>query len=416
MNSNSDVLVVGSGPAGLFAALVAAQRGKTVRIVTQGAGSLAICGSNIDVLGYAQGQRIDEAPWAAIAQLAPEHPYSLVGEHSIRSALHCISTLCAKAGSPLGHADEEKNTLVPSIVGTLKPSWLCPAVAQGNSLLAARRVLVAGIEGFKDCHPVLVARQLKRYPELKQASFQTVNLIMPPQPRKRTLSPLDVARFVDSPEGLAWLCRSLRPYASTADVLVLPPVCGIEHSGSVMAALSEEMHCPVIEMLSIPPAVGGLRLRAILCRELAALSVNIVENATIIRAETASKQCLALISKGTSGERRYTAKHIIIATGGILGGGLNVSPTAAQESIFGIDLPLPKVIEDRSQEAVFGDHYFTRMGVQVNADLCPVGADGAVLFDNVHFVGRALGGYDYATEKSGLGVAFATAWAAAHTV
>lgn len=416
MNNKTDVLVVGSGPAGLFAAVVAAQRGKTVTLVTQGAGSLAICGSTVDVLGYAQGQRIDSAPWQALATLPPEHPYSMVGEQGIRTALAIFSDLCAQAGLPLRPADQESNTLVPSIIGTLKPSWLCPAAGQGNSLLGARRVLVAGIEGFKDCHPALVARQLKRYPELGQATFHTVSLIMPPQPRKRTLSPLDVARFVDSAEGLQWLLASLRPYAGTADVLVLPPVCGIQHSGNITATLSAELHCPVVEMLSIPPAVGGLRLRAVLCRKLATLGVNIVENATIVRAETEGTRCIALISKGAGGERRYAADQFIIATGGILGGGLAVSPDSAQETIFGIPLPLPASIEERSQEAILGDHYFTRMGVRVNPALCPVDEKGLVLFDNVHFAGRALGGYDFATEKSGLGVAFATGWAAAQKV
>ena len=54
--------------------------------------------------------------------------------------------------------------------------------------------------------------------------------------------------------------------------------------------------------------------------------------------------------------------------------------------------------------------------VRVGAQLRPCSEEGSVLLDNVRFVGRSLGGYDFATEKSGNGVALATAWYAAQCV
>jgi len=42
----------------------------------------------------------------------------------------------------------------------------------------------------------------------------------------------------------------------------------------------------------------------------------------------------------------------------------------------------------------------------------PVSSQAAVCWNNVFFAGRSLGGYDYATEKSGHGVAVATGWQA----
>ncbi|MDF2569534.1 MAG: glycerol-3-phosphate dehydrogenase, anaerobic, subunit, partial [Sporomusa sp.] len=48
----SDVIVIGGGLAGLTAAIVAAGRGKDVTLMTSGAGTLAIGGGTIDVLGY----------------------------------------------------------------------------------------------------------------------------------------------------------------------------------------------------------------------------------------------------------------------------------------------------------------------------------------------------------------------------
>ena len=48
------------------------------------------------------------------------------------------------------------------------------------------------------------------------------------------------------------------------------------------------------------------------------------------------------------------------------------------------------------------------MGVKVNSDLKPLDADGQVILNNVRFAGRVLGGYDFAAEKCGQGVALAT--------
>ena len=48
------------------------------------------------------------------------------------------------------------------------------------------------------------------------------------------------------------------------------------------------------------------------------------------------------------------------------------------------------------------------MGMRVNSELKPLDAEGTEVLANVRFAGRILGGYDFAAEKSGHGVALAT--------
>ena len=48
----NDVIVIGGGIAGLFAAITAARRGRQVLLMTKGVGALAIAGGTIDVYGY----------------------------------------------------------------------------------------------------------------------------------------------------------------------------------------------------------------------------------------------------------------------------------------------------------------------------------------------------------------------------
>ena len=125
---------------------------------------------------------------------------------------------------------------------------------------------------------------------------------------------------------------------------------------------------------------------------------------------------------------RFNAKEdksttiVFHGNGGFMGDGFEAEPGKMQESIFQLPLCLengemPSADpSDWSEENVFARHAFATLRVRVDAQLRPCSEEGSVLLDNVRFVGRSLGGYDFATEKSGNGVALATAWYAAQCV
>jgi len=69
----------------------------------------------------------------------------------------------------------------------------------------------------------------------------------------------------------------------------------------------------------------------------------------------------------------------------------------------------PFAVED---DDAFGDHPFTRFGVETDDRLRPLDARGEPVFDNLRAAGAVLGGYDFAAEKSGSGVSIATGYAA----
>ena len=165
-------------------------------------------------------------------------------------------------------------------------------------------------------------------------------------------------------------------------------------------------------MLSIPPGVGGLRLRDALLNTLHKLDFELVENTTVLRAETTDKTCTAVLAEASGQQRSHAARAFVTATGGILGGGLVLEPGQCWDSVFGIDIAVPQDVTLWSEPKIFGNHLFSRMGVRVDREMRPVDAAAAVRWQNVFFAGRSLGGYDYATEKSGHGVAIATGWQA----
>ena len=215
---------------------------------------------------------------------------------------------------------------------------------------------------------------------------------------------------METPEGLQWLKDGLAPYAKLYPVLLLPPILGMKHSQKIWEQLCAALNAKLVEMVSIPPGVAGLRLREVMKKALNAAGVYLVENTEVVRAEVEQGACKALTTIATGGENRWEADSFVIATGGLLGGGIGTAPGKAWESIFSLPLDMPENTEDWSSPNIFGDSLFAKMGVKVNSDLKPVDAEGNVILNNVRFAGRIVGGYDFAAEKSGHGVALATGW------
>lgn len=404
--------------AGLMAAIVACSRGKRVTLLSRGCGSLSIGSGCVDVLGYANGRPVEGNPLDALDALPERHPYRLVGRDGVAQALALLRDVCARHGAPL-ESSAGGNRRVPTILGTLKPTWLTLPSGRGELLEKAGSALVVSVAGLKDSHPALATAQLRRYPHLAGISWHEAHLENPIPGAHRNLSPLDIARYVESPEGVSWLTAGLRKAlrAAPADVALLPPVCGL--GDAAWQAVSAAVPVPLIEMPTLPPGVGGLRLYTALKDELREHDVDMVENARITGADGDGRRCAALVAETACGLRRFAARAFVMATGGFMGGGFLSSPGEAREAVFGLPVlqadgaPLPRRPEDWSDRDIFGNHAFASAGVMVDAAMSPLRLDGMPALDNVFFAGRSVGGYDFASEKSGNGVAVATAWRAA---
>ena len=129
MNRKTDIVVVGSGIAGMTAALTAAQSGKKVTLLTHGVGSLAISSGSIDVLGYVDGKAVAD-PFKAMADLPETHPYRLVGEADVRASLDWLKELCDKAHEKglkvifdLPTEAEAKGFSLIEVVSTCPTNW-----------------------------------------------------------------------------------------------------------------------------------------------------------------------------------------------------------------------------------------------------------------------------------------------------
>lgn len=419
-----DVMVAGGGLSGLSAALFAARAGKRTLLVTRGSGVLAIGGGTIDVLGYLPDGTPLSSPFEGFGSLSPRHPYSLVGTQTVQKALSAFLELCEEGGCPY-LCNGERNTRVVTALGTTKPSYLVPHTMSMRGVAEASNVFIAGVEGLKDFSPALTARGLQG--RKAYAGKNIVPVLLPsPFPLQRDLSTLDLARYLDTEEGVRWLGKAINKHIvrGVPGVVFVPAILGTAANSSVHTAIKDMTGHEVNEISSLPPAVTGLRLHALLLRLLKKYGVDLIEHAAITGSVVENGHCEALLTCNDGRERRYAARSFIIATGGVLGEGFVTEPERAWEPIFNIDLPMNPSSPEWSQPEAYPaecrtpgtprpSHGFALLGPNVDANLRPLGGDGKPVADNVFFIGKTLGGYDHAAEKSGNGVALSTAYFAA---
>ncbi len=410
------MLIIGSGIAGLTAAISARQSGVSVILVSKGAGTYAISSGCIDLLGYVankNGTEAVEAPLSALPLLPKDHPYSLLGKDAVLQAISFFSDILERQKAPYtaGKTEEgaPKNTLLPTILGTVKPSYLIPKTHDSTPLFNGKKILVAGVSGLRDMSPKLCRDGLRRQAGLGDKEMDTVLLPAPLNGLHRSLSTLDLARFVDTKEGETWLETSLGRLAPLYDCVLLPPILGTKNGGEPAERLEKRLGTRLLELLSIPPGVGGIRLHKALMQEARDLGIRFLENVDISAAVLSGSTATCVTTQGTSPER-LLASSFILATGGILGGGLTSYPDRIEEKIFRLPVDAPSGLS-RTNAHIFDQHPVQSVGVRVDAHLRPAEKDTCLL-NNVFLAGRILGGYDHGHEKSGHGVAITTGYMA----
>lgn len=411
----SDVIVIGSGMAGLIAAAAAAQRGKKTTLLSKGAGTLVIGGGIVDILGYTEAGKAILSPGAAVEQAQEAHPYAKLGLENVKQAAKFLQEICEQEGYAYV-GDLEHNQWVPTAAGTLKPTCLVPRTMDASRLCEAEEIVVVGLKGLKDYPTELISKGLERLFGAN-AKVTQVEIALSVEDG-RDVTALDMARWLDSKAGLEECAVKLRQVVKSGATLIMPPVLGTKPSYYAFETLQEATGCHIIETSSMPPAVTGLRLRKALLAYAKRQGVTIVDNAEAVRADVKNGRCTAIYTQGFGREYCYEAAQVIVATGGLYGGGLVAEPNVVQERIFGLPVGAPEQSEFWGIQELFspGGQPFAKFGVAVDDTLRPVDAAGTVLLENVRFAGRNLAGYDFSYEKSGNGVALASGYCAGMTV
>ena len=403
-------IVIGGGFAGMIAALVASEKDK-VKLLTYGAGTFSLQSGVIDVLGYDAAHCPIDSPAAGIKNLPAHHPYKKIGAPALEKACEFFLNLMTKNGLPY-HGSTARQILIPTAVGTLKPTCLAPKFSDAAVLKGAKKIVVVGVRGLKDFYPELAADNLKKF--FPNARFEVTEIDFE-LGAGRDLITLDVARLIDTAEGKNILVERLKNFCGDKTVFVLPPILGTEN-GSCAEKIRGQLNCDLVETTCLPPSVNGWRLQKILMQELRNRGVSIIENLKIIRAETQGKVCKAVVGQVAAREKIFPADKFILATGGFYSGGLVMREfDNPREPIFNLAAKFPSGAENWYNKNLFSDapQGFATAGILTDDNLNPIDAQGKKILSNVHVVGRNLYGYDFCYEHSGNGVALGSAYKAA---
>lgn len=412
-----DLLVIGAGLAGLSAALAAAEAGLSVRIVAKGQGAHHWHTGAVDLLGYLPGAAhpVPE-PLPALDSLPAQHPYRLLGAPAIEDALGRFCRWLADSGLGYGGAAVEGvNLLLPSAVGAPRPTFLAPQAQRAGDLTQPAPMLITGFQGLRDFFPKLIAENLTRAGHDARPELLPLAVIT----SRRDANPIHLAATLDNPTTRARLADALKPRCRPGERVGLPAMLGLSAHPAAWAELQERLAASVFEIPTMPPSAPGVRLYQALAQRLQRLGVRMEIGMEAIGFEQANRRIAAVQTATSARPLSHRAGHVLLATGGILGGGFNSDHTGrVWETLFDLPLTVPT---ERShwfhhQFLHPGGHPIFSAGVVVNDAWQPVDAHGDAVYDNLWAAGGLLAHADPIRERSLEGLAIATAVAAVESI
>ncbi len=317
-----DVLVIGIGTSGLTAALRCQEAGLTVTLLAKGVGSTHLAPATIDVMGY--DPELVESPSQALLRLIdqnPDHPYASIGSEAVSRSLEWFSS---RFDDYRYTGSVNENFLLPTAIGSIKPSALVPETMAAGDLRNGGRFLFVGLRQLKDFYPALAAQNITNAKTPSGADISARAVQIEPPDDERDVSSLAFARRFDEPEFLNAVATQISAHLDPGETVGLPAVLGVQRPREVWNRLQDTLGSPVFEIPGLPPSVPGIRLYEILRAQFEAGGGRVVVGAEAVGADTDGKRVTAVRVSAASRVKPYTARHFVLATGGFGSGGIEM--------------------------------------------------------------------------------------------
>jgi glycerol-3-phosphate dehydrogenase subunit B len=398
-----DLIVIGTGLAGLTAARTAVEMGARVLVVGRGMGSLTLFGNTIDVLGaIPPGVDLETGVTHWIAA-HPDHPYARTGWAGIAEALIGFHDLFPPPYSFV--AAGMRNSLVPTGAGTLRPTYLLPVTMRAGAGITAEETLIVGFRGFKDFQGDTVSLHLK---------CRGVNISLP-RYGLEGLSAFALARLMDEVPFRNGLGEAIRGQKAGEKRIGLPAVLGLREPAAVLEDLEGVIGARVFEIPMLPPSVPGVRVFNRFREHLIAKGATFLMGNPVTSTAVKDGRCEGITICNPPLETEYRAENYILATGRFLGGGLWADMDRITEPLFHLPVSQPAARGDWFRERFFQSeaHPIHCAGIVTDAALRPVDEGGEVLLANVRIAGSILAHHQAIEEHSREGIAIATGYLAA---
>jgi glycerol-3-phosphate dehydrogenase subunit B len=398
-----DLIVIGMGLSGLMAAKTAAEAGEKVFIIGKGMGSLCLFSNTIDVLGQLpDGIEMKEGLSRWVGE-RPNHPYSKVGVEKIEQALSSFLSLFPPPYS--FQTIDNKNCLLRTGAGTLRPTFLIPTTMVGGGSLTKENALIVGFMGFKDFYAHYVADQLK----CRAISFQLA------EDSHQELSATALARLMERESFRENIGREVKKQLHGETYVGFPALLGMYDPIHVKEELEKIIGASVFEIPILPPSIPGKRIFDRLKEWLIRKGVTFLLGTSVSNAILKGRRCEGIEVLHPPVINSYSADRYILATGRFIGGGLKADDEKIFEPIFNLPLFQPESREGWFRKSFFSDlpHPIYQAGILTDSSFRPVDERGDQIFENVWVAGTILAHHHAIDEKSKEGIEISTGYTAA---
>ncbi len=410
-----DVVVIGAGWSGLAAAIRLAKAGREVDLITKGIGGIQLGQGTVDLLGYSP-DKVTE-PLVAIDELAKSnagHPYAKLGSKAVADAAKWIAEVL---GPELLVGDPNKNVMLPTAVGAVRPTCYASPSMLAGEVTAGKKYVIVGLRRLKDFFPQIVAENLAKA-ELSgggRVEARHVWVDVAARGAEVDTSGLNYARALDNADFRTTFCAAIKPLLKEGEVVGLPAVLGLKDLEAWRDVASKLGH-DVFEIPILPPSIPGMRMNEALTAMVKSLGVRYNIGAEVIGLEAADGKVKSITFNSAGRPTTTECKSVIYAGGGFESGTLNYdSYCNVTERAF--DLPLVTPDGPLLHANYWGPNQpLFEVGVGVDDRMRVLDEKGAPLYQNLYAAGGILAGASRWREKSGEGIALASALRASESI
>lgn len=396
------LIIVGGGLTGLFASIVAADRGAKVTTVFRGRGGLSISHGCLDVLDRS-------APSRSLPLLPEQHPYQLAGKTHLKDAISKFRDLMLHADYPFS-GKLSKSMPILTALGSIKRTSFAPSGITRGNLNSGGPIVLGNFNGFRDFYPQMIRKQALKS-GVKIAKVIDLPLLEPPD--RRDAYSTDYALLFEDSGWREEIIRMWRPLLPGVRRIGLPAVLGLLNHSDIHEELEGSLGIEIFEIPTLPPSVPGLRIERILLRQAQALGARLIEGVGVIGridGRSRGKRVSGVVLHSTGRTIQLDADVVLLATGGILNGGLVAQQDhRIRESVFDLPVLHPNNRSDWVGLSLFHRQAYASAGVRVNSHMQPLGLDEKPMFKNLYAAGGLLAGSDRSLEGSRQGIDLATA-------
>jgi glycerol-3-phosphate dehydrogenase subunit B len=278
-------------------------------------------------------------------------------------------------------------------------------------------VLIVGFKQYLDFYPDLVADNLI----LQGIQAKGITVSIETLENRRFVNSMTLAALFEQADFRYEVVKAIqaawkKPGNRAGDMRIgFPAVLGMNDTRSITKDLADQLGYPVFEIPTLPPSIPGMRLSHLLHKAIEKFGGQIFEGIQVVSSEIQNQHITTVWSEAASRLKSHSSDVFILATGGILGGGMNVDADGKiRETILNLGIPLPGPSQNWFSPQFLdpSGHSIFLSGINVDHNFRPIDRSTKPLYNNLFAVGTGLSGGDYIVERSWEGVALVSGYIA----